>query len=210
MADILTITMTATAARFTSRLQGFARRMADDGSKATYAQAQALRTELVSTSPVDTGSLRDHWGPVSPGASPMAWQVSNSAPYAAILEYGGYRGIGPKTVGLGGGSLGEGFVADGGIYSRQAPLGFVRRALANTAEPLRVRIRTVLSRAWASRDMGGGWPNTPPSPRLATGTDLGALFGINLGSGGLGSLSPTVKNVMAQLSQSTFGAARRR
>ena len=202
------MTMTATATRFASRLQGFARRMADDGSKAVQAQAVALRAELVATSPVDTGYLRAHWSPVTPGSSPLAWKVQNSAPYAPILEYGGYRGIGLKTVGLAGGSLGAGFVAGAGIYSRQAPLGFVRRALANTAEPLRVRIRTLLGRAWTARDMGGGWPNTPPSSRLPAGTNLGALFGINLG-GSPGILSPQVYNVMAQLHRTTFGTKRR-
>ena len=209
MADFISITMTATAARFASRLQGFARRMADDGSKAVQVQAVALRAELVATSPVDTGYLRAHWSPVTPGSSPLVWKIQNSAPYAPILEYGGYRGIGPKTVGLGGGSLGEGFVAGAGIYSRQAPLGFVRRALANTAEPLRVRIRTLIGRAWMARDMGGGWPNTPPSPRLPEGTDLGALFGITLGRSS-GVLSPQVRDVMAQLQRATFGTKRRR
>lgn len=43
---------------------------------------------------------------------------TNNMPYINTLEYGGYRGVGPKTV-----------AAGGGIYSDQRPGGWVRKEL---------------------------------------------------------------------------------
>lgn len=158
MVDVLTLNMAATGARFTSRLQGFAQRLVTDGGKAVEDQAQDTRQVVIAATPVGTGFLQAHWGPVTQQGDPFTWGFSNDTPYGPILEYGGYQRIGDKTVGLAGGDLGEGFVAGPGIYSRQAPLGFVRRALAQAAPALRTRLATVLRQAWNTRDMGGGWP----------------------------------------------------
>lgn len=179
MSDGIAISMTATAARFESRMQGFARRVMTDGSPAVQAQIQNVRQVLIATSPVATGFFRDHWGPVTQGRTPLTWRVQNPTPYGPTLEYGGYRGVGPRMIALGGGDLGEGFTAGAGIYSRQAPLGFMRRALAQAAPQLRQRIHTVVRQAWAARDMGGGWPSSQAVP-LPAQANLGALFGIEL------------------------------
>lgn len=187
-------------ARFESRLQGVARRVATDGGKATEIQTRDTREIVVRTSPVDTGFFRDHWGPVTERGSALSWGFENATPYGPTLEYGGYRRAGPRTVALGGGDLGAGFTAGAGIYSRQAPLGFVRKALAHACPPWHRRLENVVRQAWVARDMGGGWPVGPAVP-LATGTDLGALFGIDLVGGALrGGLSSrtaqTVRDVL--------------
>lgn len=109
--------------------------------------ARDLRSRVVATTPVDTGRLKRSWSPVTRRAR-LTWGFGTSLYYAPILEYGGYTRTGPRTVALGGGELGAGFVAGAGIYSTQAPLGFVRKALAQTAPVLRRRIPEVVARAW--------------------------------------------------------------
>lgn len=106
-----------------------------------------VRDVVISTSPVDTGRLKRSWGPVTRRGR-LTWGFGTPFPYAPILEYGGYTRTGPRTVALGGGDLGEGFVAGSGIYSTQAPLGFVRRALAQVAPVLRQRLTEAVARAW--------------------------------------------------------------
>lgn len=147
MADGLTANFTATSARFESRMRQCAQRVSDQGDKATQAQMRNVHAIIVATSPEDTGDLKRHWGPVSL-RGPLTWGTGNDRVYAPTLEYGGYVRIGRKTVGLGGGDLGAGFVAGPGIYSRQAPLGFVRRALADAAPQYLTRLQNVLRQTW--------------------------------------------------------------
>lgn len=149
MPDGLTLNFTATAARFQSRMNRFLQRVDQDGGKATEDQMRSVHSIIVSTSPVDTGDLRAHWGPVTQ-RGPLTYGTGNDRVYAPTLEYGGYVRVGPKTVGLGGGDLGAGFVAGPGIYSRQAPLGFVRRALADAAPQYQERLRNVLRQTWGT------------------------------------------------------------
>lgn len=97
-----------------------------------------LFSAIIKASPVDTGRFRMNWQ--ASGASPAtailagadksgsaainsasdfvtktpAWQemtLANNLPYANVIEFGGYPGDGPNTV---------------GGYSRQAPAGVVR------------------------------------------------------------------------------------
>lgn len=97
-----------------------------------------LFSAIIKASPVDTGRFRMNWqasGPqpaagILPGADKTGsrsisaasgyvlktpyWQeltLANNLPYANVIEYGGYPGDGPNTV---------------GGYSRQAPSGVVR------------------------------------------------------------------------------------
>ena len=103
--------------------------------------------QIVATSPVDTGALKRSWtSPTQRG--PLRWATGTDKHYAETLEYGGYSRVGPRTVALGGGDIGEGFVAGAGIYSQQAPLGFVRKALAQATPRLRLRVRTVVPEVW--------------------------------------------------------------
>lgn len=150
MADGITLTLAGVSARFTSDMGRFAQRVRTDGANAVRAQMVNVRQVLIATSPVDTGFLRAQWGPVgeSGAGSLLASRVTNPTPYGPVLEYGGYRGVGPKTVALGGGALGLSFQAGGGIYSTQAPLGWVRRALVSAWPQYQRRLNNVLRQAW--------------------------------------------------------------
>lgn len=148
MPDGLTLNMVATAARFTSRLRSFRLQVEQQGAQAVRDQAISVQRVIVRTSPVDTGRLRASWTPAQERGNPLTWGTSTHLHYAPTLEYGGYRRQGPRTVYVGGGDLGAGFVAGPGIYSTQAPLGFVRKALAQASPQLQQRIRTVLRRTW--------------------------------------------------------------
>lgn len=99
--------------------------------------AYRVRTRLRAYTPVDTGRLVGNWaGPTK--TADNEYTVSNDTPYAAVVEYGGYPGVGPRTVELQGRDLGEGYNAEPGIYSLQAPHGMVRRALADEARNLKL------------------------------------------------------------------------
>lgn len=147
---MLTMNYTAAAARFDSRLRAYGNRVREQGEKQTHDQMVSTREVIVQTTPVDTGALQKDWGPVTQ-RGPLTWGVSNSKDYAVILEYGGYRKAGPRTAQLGGGALGEDFVASAGVYSKQAPLGWVRRALAAASAPWNVRLQQVMRQAWEGR-----------------------------------------------------------
>lgn len=97
-----------------------------------------LFSAIIKASPVDTGRFRMNWmasggipasgvtdatdksgntatgnatGFVLKAADWREFTLTNNLPYAEVIEYGGYRGNGPKTV---------------GGYSKQAPQGVVR------------------------------------------------------------------------------------
>lgn len=101
-------------------------------------------TQVVQRTPVDEGYLRAAWNislnkPVYitvPGDSgsnslpkDLGWfpqvHITNGLPYAGVVEYGLYPGIGPKTV------EGTNPTTGGGIFSRQAPVGMVEVTLAS-------------------------------------------------------------------------------
>lgn len=98
---------------------------------------------VVMKTPVDLGHLRAAWNmslntedyvtsagqrgnnslPADLGRWPIVY-ITNGLPYAAVVEYGLYPGIGPKTV------SGENPTTGGGIFSKQAPVGMVEVTLA--------------------------------------------------------------------------------
>lgn len=98
---------------------------------------------VVSRTPVDDGHLRAAWNisinneeyvttpggkgnwnlPTDLGRFPIIY-ITNGLPYAAVVEYGLYPGIGPKTV------AGNNPTTGGGIFSRQAPVGMVEVTIA--------------------------------------------------------------------------------
>lgn len=129
--------------------------------------------------PVDTGALKADRSPVTQ-SDKLTWGTGYSLEYAPILEYGGYRGVGPKTLALGGGDLGAGFVAGAGVYSKQAPLGWVRKSLAVGGQRIKSRVDTIVQKSW-----GGGAQiaaSPPPANVLnLNNTSLGQLFNIHIG-----------------------------
>ena len=192
MPDGFTSTIGAMAARFGSKAGQFATVLRQQGEQVVRTQAISVHEVIVRTSPVDTGFLRQHWSPVRQGATPLTWGTSTDVPYAPTLEYGGYRHVGhnvpPKTVRLGGGALGAGFTAGPGIYSTQAPLGWVRKALAQAKPQYILRLQRLVQDAWQRGGTTGGIGGLPPvgaslSPSrtlvLSPG-QLGALFGIDI------------------------------
>lgn len=154
MPDGLVFPIGAVAAKFDAKVQRTIRVMQDLGAKATEAQMRDVHRVIVVTSPVDTGRLRRSWPLPTSRGNALTWGTGTTLEYAPRLEYGGYTRVGPKTVQLGGGSLGYGFEADAGIYSQQAPLGFVRKALAAAAEPYQRRLRNALQAAWGDGSVG--------------------------------------------------------
>lgn len=107
-------------------------------------------TGVVQKTPVDEGYLRAAWNislnePVfitTPGdqgsnnlPQDLGWfpriYITNGLPYAAVVEYGLYRGIGPKT------EEGTNPITGGGIFSRQAPAGMVEVTLNDMQDKLR-------------------------------------------------------------------------
>ena len=87
--------------------------------------AQNMWDGITSKTPVDTGRLRSAWNPSMPVRSfgiGKVLTIRNSLPYAPVVEYGRYPGVGPKTV-----------AANDGIYSRQAPRGMMRITVEEVA-----------------------------------------------------------------------------
>lgn len=150
MPDLLTLDYRPAASRFAAHLKGYGTRLRTQGGQMVREEMDAVRSTIVATTPVDTGALRRSWSPVRRRGDALTWGVSTDLPYAPILEYGGYRGVGPKTVALGGGDLGESFVAGAGIYSKQAPLGWVRRALAQHAPHFRQQALRLVQQHWGA------------------------------------------------------------
>jgi hypothetical protein len=61
------------------------------------------------------------------------WRFTVAAPYASIIEYGGYRGVGPKTSQRSPELLPGGLAINGGIYPTQVPSAPLRRAMSKGA-----------------------------------------------------------------------------
>lgn len=100
-------------------------------------------TGVVLKTPVDEGHLRAAWNislnrpeyittpgskgnsalPANMGPFPRV-HITNGLPYAAVVEYGLYPGLGPKTV------EGTNPTTGSGSFSRQAPAGMVEVTLA--------------------------------------------------------------------------------
>lgn len=105
---------------------------------------------VVLKTPVDEGHLRAAWNislnepafievpgeagqktlPVEMGMFPRVY-ITNGLPYAAVVEYGLYRGMGPKT------KEGTNPTTGGGIFSRQAPAGMVEVTLNDVHKNLK-------------------------------------------------------------------------
>lgn len=203
MAEVVTVDMASAATRFERVVGQCIRKVRTGGARVVQKHTGTVRKLVIATSPVDTRALQRSWGTVMTGGDedhPWA-SVANSAPYAPILEYGGYRGVGPRTVRLGGGDLGAGFQAGAGIYSRQAPLGWVRKALARTGASYRAAIWNVVHTAWPYESSGAA------GEALGESSDLGALFGVDIISTGT---SPGLSANARTLVRETLRDLRRR
>lgn len=79
-------------------------------------KAVEVHADISAATPVDTGALRASWQLQQDGQ--FQWRIMTHLPYAVVVEYGLYRGVGEKTIETG-----------YGIFSRQAPSGAVRISL---------------------------------------------------------------------------------
>lgn len=103
------------------------------------AEAGHLRDDIVQGWPVDTGASRAGWqGPTKVGDA--HYRLRNDYEYAPVIEYGGYRGVGPKTERVGSHVLPGGVEVNSGIYPSQRPAAPVRRAISKRTLPLREAI----------------------------------------------------------------------
>lgn len=124
--------------KFTLDVRAFCEKAKKNPEIVMRQTAEKLFSAIIYESPVDTGRFRMNWqvaGPVpktglvagvdKTGAKAIAsvhtyisntplWQeftLTNNLPYANVIEFGGYPGNGPNTI---------------GGFSRQAPQGVVR------------------------------------------------------------------------------------
>lgn len=125
-------------ASFDDQVKAFARKANMSVEKTINGTSIKLFSAVIKSSPVDSGRFRANW--LCAGATPipsvvnmtdktgssaigemasyinsakgqMVFTLANNLPYAYKLEFGGYPGDGPNTV---------------GGFSKQAPQGFVR------------------------------------------------------------------------------------
>lgn len=171
---LLTCDYGPSAARWTQSAQSVAAALTAAVTTLGRDTMEAVGHRMDLTVPVDTGALRRNRSAVRQ-TGPFTWETGYDLPYAPVLEYGGYHGVGPKTVALGGGNLGAEFVAGAGIYSKQAPLGWVRKALAAQAKPLRRRLATAVHAAWGGTGTGMG-----AAPLGLGRQSLSELFGVEM------------------------------
>ena len=125
-------------ASFEEQMRSFAKKANMSVEKTVKGTAIKLFSAVIKSSPVDTGRFRANW--LCAGVTPipsvvdmtdktgssatsemvsyinsakgqMVFTLANNLPYAHVIEYGGYPGDGPNTV---------------GGFSKQAPAGVVR------------------------------------------------------------------------------------
>jgi hypothetical protein len=145
MADRIEFTLDLT--RFNRKVSALASHAEQDALQVVMAVAADVLADTVQGWPVDTGLSRGAWwGPRRVG--PAAAQIGNPVRYARVIEYGGYRGVGPKTVRVGGQRLPAGLSINPGIYPRQRPAAPLRRALATNYGHMTRLLRERLRRRW--------------------------------------------------------------
>lgn len=101
----------------------------EDADALVLKHAYLLYNYIVENWPVDTGFSRASITP--PERIGFAhYRIRITAAYAIIIEYGGYRGVGPKTAQEGGIILPGGIQIGPGIFPIQKPYAPVRRGLS--------------------------------------------------------------------------------
>lgn len=169
---LLTADYAPAASRFAQHLRTYGQAVTILCDGATQAALEDAGKLMDATVPVDTGALKRS-RTRSRRRGKLRWQLDYPLPYAPILEYGGFRGIGPRTIHAGPADLGAGFQAPAGIYSKQAPLGWVRRALVATEKPWHERIHNAIRQAWT------GEVRTVADESALAG-NLSEIFGVDI------------------------------
>lgn len=124
-------------------VQVYGNRVISQMDNIARSEAGLLRDDIVEGWPVDTGASRAGWqGPTKVGHA--HYRLRNDYDYAAVIEYGGYPGVGPKTERVGSHVLPGGVAVNGGIYPSQRPAAPVRRAISKRTLPLNDAVARVL------------------------------------------------------------------
>ena len=94
-------------------LRDFIRFGKTKGKKVFYSKVipELIYEKIIKISPEETGYFKSQWRKIDQGKGAIAF--TNATDYAQVIDEGGYRGLGPRTV------RGRG----GGIFSRKAPQG---------------------------------------------------------------------------------------
>lgn len=101
--------------------------------------AKILFERIVSGTPVDKGILKSRWSLVRTGDT--SWRCINNTKYLKILEFGFYNNVGPKTIKISASlRLNFGIRIIGGIFSKQAPHGWIRKALSQTGNDFKSKL----------------------------------------------------------------------
>lgn len=133
--------------RFNRALTQFVQQVGGDVDRIVYAVATQVLSDTKDGWPVDTGhSKSEWWGPHRAG--PGHFQIGNPVTYARVIEYGGYRAVGPRTVRMGGSTLPGGFTIPAGIYPRQRPAAPLRRALAKAYGDMTTKAGESMRKHW--------------------------------------------------------------
>ena len=114
------VTMTIDITTFNARIHRYIQASGREADATVLEIATEVLADTVEAWPVDSGASRAAWwGPTR--IAPASYQIGNPYVYAKLLEYGGYEGVGPKTVRFGGTTLPGGQNINAGIYSSQVP-----------------------------------------------------------------------------------------
>lgn len=124
-------------------VQAYGNKVVSQMDNIARSEAGLLRDDIVEGWPVDTESSRAAWqGPTKVGHA--HYRLQNHYDYAAVIEYGGYPGVGPKTERVGSHVLPGGVEVNDGIYPSQRPAAPVRRAISKRTLPLNDAVSRVL------------------------------------------------------------------
>ena len=134
-------------AMFERHIIQFLEQNQQEGDRAVFETAADVLEDIQVGWPVDQGVSRAAWrGPVRVG--PMEFILTNPLPYAPVIEFGGYPGVGPKTGEFPGETLPGGIQINEGIYPLQRPVAPTRRALSKHRNAMLERIIRAHQRQW--------------------------------------------------------------
>ena len=118
----------ANTAAFQRQIDRVKHSVDDDLRRLMASSSKKLFTDIVEATPVDTGNAQAHWELNK--VDKYEYEITNDVPYINVLEFGGYRGKGPKTRhGV------SGYTVD--YVSKQAPKGMVRRSIEKLLQKLK-------------------------------------------------------------------------
>ena len=141
------INFTVDTASFARTLTRISQRTERDLDTEVLTSTAELKAGVQKGWPRLTGTSVGAWeGPLRFGR--LHWGIRNSVVYAHVIEFGGYPGVGPKTIQFAGEILADGIVVNEGIYPRQKPAAPVRRNLAQVGPQFRQNIRAIVRRNW--------------------------------------------------------------